>query len=187
MTVRTQDRSRVWSSVAVAAVFAVSVAALGWLWSASQSSSAAFADQEVYDGNHLGAGTVDIAIGDATARFSAVGMAPGDTTSGRLELLNAGSLPLRYSLAMESDSATFDEHFELVAWVGATSCEVPPADARPVPASPTGSTVGAVVPGDAQLVCLSGTLPLSAPTSLQGRSVELTILVRAEHDVEAAS
>ena len=183
------DRQRVWSSLVVAAVFAVSLAGLWWLWTATQSSSAAFADREVFDRNHLGAGTVDIAVGDATARFAAVGMAAGDTADGRLELVNRGTLPLRYSLAMESDSATFDEVFDLVAWVGSTPCDTPPAGARPVRATTgsAGTTIGAVAPGDAQLVCLSGMLPLSAPTSLQGRVVELTILVRAEHDVEATS
>ncbi len=188
MNGRDLDRRRVWSSLAVAAVFAVSLAGLGWLWTATQSTSAAFADREVFDRNHLGAGTVDIAVGDATARFAAVGMAAGDTADGRLELVNQGTLPLRYSLAMESDSATFDAAFDLVAWAGTQPCGSPPADAQPVPAAPrVGGSIGAVAPGEAQLVCLNGTLPLSTPTSLQGRVVELTILVRAEHDLEATS
>ena len=87
----------------IALLLLIIVLAPVFLWYQSQRSSAAFADSEVLATNHLGAGVLDLAVGEKTLTFEANNLAPGDTVSGQLELVNAGTLPIVLEVAANSD------------------------------------------------------------------------------------
>ena len=151
---------------------------------------------EAFGVNHLGAGTVDIAVGDKTIGFAAVNMAAGDVASGQLEVVNGGSLPLRFVVSASSNGGPLSTVLELVAWRGTSECaSTPPSSAtrwrpllEPVPdvnASPAGSpTTGRLAPQETSLLCMRGELPRSAANSVQGQRLDLLITVTAVHDIE---
>ena len=195
----TTDFDRRWAlSGLLLALFLGALGVLAWTWTATERSSAAFADSEVFSGNHLGAGTVDISIGDDTVRFAAVNMAAGDVATGQLDLINGGTLPFRFTLSASTDGSQLGDVLELVAWTGAATCTpAPPTSAArwwPLGASSldpeTGRlatpTSGALAPGASSLLCMRAELPLSAPSSVQGQRLDLLVTVDAEHDVAAS-
>ena len=195
----TTDFDRRWAlSGLLLALFLGALGVLAWTWTATQRSSAAFADSEVFSGNHLGAGTVDISIGDDTVRFAAVNMAAGDIATGQLDLINGGTLPLRFTLSASTDGSQLGDVLELVAWTGTTTCtpEPPTSAARwwPLGATPpepeTGRvgtpTSGRLALGESSLLCMRAELPLSAPSSVQGQRLDLLVTVDAEHDISAS-
>lgn len=190
------DFDRRWAlSGLLLALFLGALGVLAWTWTATQRSSAAFADSEVFSGNHLGAGTVDISIGDDTLRFAAANMAAGDVVTGRLEVLNSGTFPFRFTLSASTDGGPLGDVLELVAWTGTPTCGVaPPGSAArwwPLratsPDPETGRvatpTSGALAPGESSLLCMRAELPLSAPSSVQGQRLDVFLTVDAEHDV----
>ncbi len=195
----TTDIDRRWAlSGLLLALFLGALGVLAWTWTTTQRSSAAFADSEVFSGNHLGAGTVDISIGDDTVRFAAVNMAAGDVATGQLGLINRGTLPLRFTLSASTDGNRLGDVLELVAWTGAATCaSAPPTSADrwwPLRAtSPDLETGGAetprsggLAPGESSLLCMRAELPLSAPSSVQGQRLDLLVTVDAEHDIAAS-
>ena len=192
------DAGRILRTCGVLAVFVVAVASLSWLWFESTSSTASFGDAEVFDGNRLGAGTVDIATGGGTANFSVQDMVAGDVAAGRLELINQGSLPLRYEITPAGSQNALGRELTIVAWNTPTDCgDQPPTAGRvwdptaePVASEPAldgdHPASGALRAGERQLVCMAATLPLSAPNTLQGQRYDLELHVVAEHDLEAS-
>jgi hypothetical protein len=193
------DFDRRWAlSGLLLALFLGALGVLAWTWTATQRSSAAFADSEVFSGNHLGAGTVDISIGDDTVRFAAVNMAAGDVATGQLDLINGGTLPLRFTLSASIDGSQLGDVLELVAWTGAATCPpAPPASAgrwwplgAPPPEPEAGRvetpTSGRLAPGESSLLCMRAELPMSAPSSVQGQRLDLLLTVDAEHDIAAS-
>ena len=186
-----------WSGL-VLVLFAAAVGVLGWTWTGAKSLSAAFADTETFGVNRLGAGTVDIAVGDRTIGFAAVNMAAGDVATGQLEVVNGGSLPLRFVVSASSNGGPLSNVIELVAWRGSSECaSAPPRSAArwrplidPVPganASPSGPpTAGRLAPQETSLICMRGELPRSAANSVQGQRLDLLITVTAVHDLDDA-
>jgi hypothetical protein len=176
-------------------LFAGSLGMLTWTWTTIQSSSANFADTEQFAGNRLGAGTVDIAVGDDTVGFAAVNMAAGDVATGHLEVSNGGTLPLRFVLSASTGGGPLDDVLELVAWTGTSSCpSIPPDSADrwlPLTAASPESDVsatpasGELGPGESSLLCMRAVLPLSAPNSIQGQRFDMVLRVDAEHDIAA--
>lgn len=196
MTPDTTIRRWAWSGF-VLALFTLALGVLAWTWIAMQSSSATFADSEVFADNHLGAGTVDVSIGADTAAFAAVNMAAGDVATGRLEVVNNGTLPFRFVLSAATDGGPLGELLDLVAWTGTPGCGTNPPSAvvlwRPLQVAPTPETIraprpasGALAPGESSLLCMRGELPVSAPSSVQGQRLDLHLTVSAEHDVAAS-
>lgn len=183
------------SSLAVLGLFVAAAGVLTWAWGGVQTSSANFGDHEVLDRNHLGAGTVDIALGDDTVRFDVAHMAAGDVRAGHLELTNQGTFPLRYTVSAASAGGPLADVIELALWLRTGPVcpqQVPPAGAGPwmrpsqLATAPTIATARALAPGESDVLCMLGRLPLSAPSSAQGQELELSVVVSAEHDVGAS-
>jgi hypothetical protein len=196
MTTSYVDRREL-RTLIVVAVFVAAIVALVWNWNSTQTSSAAFADREVFDRNHLGAGTVDIALGDDTVGFTALDMAAGDVATGQLELLNSGTFALRYTLSASTDDGVLGDVLELRAWLGSSGCgESPPVEAQvwlplvdgaPIASDARGPTAGQLTPGASDVLCLAAGLPLSLPNSMQGKGLDLTLSVHASHDIGGES
>lgn len=178
----------------VVVAFLSAVGVLTWSWASLRTSSASFADTEVISGNRLGAATLDVAVGGATVLFSASNLAAGDRVAGQLVLENRGSLPFTYRLSSTSNPGPLRDVIDIVAWTGSGGCAAaPPVGAvrwRPLD-EPTeapgvsGPSVGRLASGQSRLVCLAADLPLSAPSRVQGRRLDLIIGVTAEHDLAA--
>lgn len=180
---------RLLHTTAIVAVALLAAATLTWSWATMTRSSASFADQEAVTGNRLGAGTLDIGFGDATAIFTAYDLAAGDAVTGNLLVRNDGSLPLRYELTSFAPAGLLRDVIDITAWNGTGACPTSaPAGAtvwRPLEA-PTTPIAGMLAVGATQLVCMRADLPISAPTEAQGRRLDLVIGAAAEHDIEAS-
>jgi hypothetical protein len=170
-----------------------------FLWWRGSLSSAAFADSEVLESNHLGAATLDLEIGNGTATFRAENMAPGDVVSGQLELVNAGSLPLLFAVTAAGDGDRLAEWLRLSVWRSDATCSADApgpllaADIVLTPsltvlvgnvASPLASAGTQLSVGDSTNVCLGALLLLDAPNAVQGRQTEIDLVVVAVHDFE---
>lgn len=171
-----------------------------WLWWSSTQSSASFADSEVLDNNHLGAGTLDIAVGDRSIAFAAENMAPGDVASGQLVLENVGSLPLHYWVRASTSGGPLVEWLSFDVRETTGICR-PTVSGTPlasgvslagpgavllgrVPGTSTGAQ-RSLAPGESDTLCLIATLPLTAPNSVQGQRLDVDLVVQAEQDTEA--
>lgn len=180
-------------TAAIVAAALVAGACLAWSWATITTSSASFADQEVVSGNRLGAGELDIAIGGEAAVFAVNNLAAGDTATGELVLLNAGTLPLTYVLSSFAPAGPLRDAVDISAWNGIGACETsPPAGAAvwrvldAAPATPASPVAGALLADARQLVCLRAHIPITAPTEAQGRRLDLVIGVEARHDIETS-
>jgi hypothetical protein len=180
-------------SALVLIVFLASAGTLTWSWSTLQSSSAAFADDEVVSGNRLGAGVLDIAVGTDTALFTASNLAAGDSVSGQLVLENQGTLPLAYSLSATAAASALRDALDVVVWVGGSTCGPTPSNGigtwRPLVdgarASEPRPTDGRLAPGASRLLCMAATLPIGASSAAQGQRLDMLIGVFAVHDLDA--
>lgn len=176
----------------VVAAFVLALIGLAWFWLSLEPSAASFSDREVVDGNRLGAGTLDISIGDETVRFAASNMAAGDRATGQLLLENSGSLPLTYTLTSFATDTPLRNSLDIVAWAtdGPCTTNSPTSSALWRPLAAPGKTnatavSGALGVGESQLICMSATLPIDAGSSSQGQRMDLLIGVNAIHDLDA--
>jgi spore coat-associated protein N len=75
---------------------------------------AIFTDQQTNPDNVFTTGTVILGINPATAMFTVSNMTPGDVEYGGLEVINNGSLELRYAMTTTADNtSTLDEQLDL--------------------------------------------------------------------------
>lgn len=176
----------------VIASFVLALIGLAWFWLTLQPSSASFSDQEVLAGNRLGAGTLDISIGNETVRFAVSNMAAGDRATGQLQVENNGTLPLTFTLTSFATATPLRDALDIVAWSVDGACTaVPPGSAelwRPLGGPDTSNPLavsGALAVGDSQLICMSAQLPIDIGPSAQGQRMDLLIGVNAIHDIEA--
>ncbi len=184
-------------ALAVLFVLVISIPVLLW-WQAARS-SAAFSDSEVLESNHLGAATLDLEIGEDTATFRAENMAPGDVVSGQLELVNAGSLPLRFAVTGTADGDPLAEWLRFTVWRSDATCRPDAAESplatditlTPSPTALVGDVTGQtslagtqLSVGDSINICLGAALLLDAPNAVQGRRTQIDLLVDAVHDLE---
>jgi hypothetical protein len=185
--------------IVIALVLLIIVLAPVLLWYQSARSSAAFADSEVLATNHLGAGILDLEIGEQTVTFEANNLAPGDTVSGQLELVNAGTLPILLEVAANSDGDPLAQWLSFDLWKSATVCS--PDDTDPLFSSDvvlttsravllsssaeTSSDDNRLAVGENAIFCLGSQLLLDAPNEVQGRRTEIDLVVVAVHDIEA--
>ncbi|MFN3255498.1 MAG: hypothetical protein ACE37B_07365 [Ilumatobacter sp.] len=164
---------------------------------------ASFGDSVSVGQNRIGAATLDIEIGERTVPLRADALAPGDVVAGSIELVNAGTVPFRYSVSVRSDDGSLGEW---VTWLfqapsGATCPTVatwrttPPADAIAVTGDRLGdgvldlvgsSSVGAD-PGDrvldveaSETLCLAARVDIDAPNSVQATTTDLRLTANAE-------
>ncbi len=179
-------------------------------------SSANFADTEVLDANRLGAAVLDLELtvvpvdgteeeavgptggeaGDAV--FSATNLAPGDSVSGQLELVNVGDLPFRAGLSVVGDGGILARWLRFEAWVGSGTCrpdqpgprlatDVAVGTAPVVLADPATGGVAVLEPGRSMVLCLGAHLPLETPNEAQGQHLDVTLIVPVEQVVEGGS
>lgn len=158
--------------------------------------SAAFGDAEPVGRNRVAAATLDIAIGERTVPIRADGLAPGDSVAGTIDLVNAGTIPLRYSVSVSGTTSN-----GLGAWLtwsfapaperGCPSAETWATDPPPGALTVEGGrfTAGATVPlldgrvldvGEGELLCLTADFALGAPNAVQATTTELVFAVAAE-------
>lgn len=157
---------------------------------------AEFSGLDILGVNHLAAGRLDVEAGESTTTLAVENMAPGDVARGRLEIRNAGSLPLIYALGATVDDGGLASNLELSSWLGG-DCDVTPATGLLIDAAPldrTEAIFGNQAPGrqagDRRLavgatetMCFIVTLPLDATNDAQGRTGTQTFTVFAEHDI----
>ncbi len=104
---------------------AVATLAVSSIGLSSALTGALFTDQATVASNTFVTGTVDISTTPATAAVAMTGMAPGDQVVAPLQVANAGSLQLRYSLRSTSDAAdanTLAAALQMTVKTGVTSC-----------------------------------------------------------------
>ncbi len=134
------------------------------------------------------------------AVFTATNMAPGDVVSGRLAINNTGTLPIRYWITAKAttSSSALGDWLLFDGWA-ADDCTTGPdvaeqtfttnvvldADHVGLIGTSTGSTDRLVLePGAAAVMCVGAHLPLSAPNEVQAATVEVELIVYAEHAPE---
>lgn len=156
-----------------------------WLNGSTSRATASAADQVT--GNRLAAASLDIEIGTDMAIFNVANMAPGDTAIGSLRLTNAGTLPLRYDITAEAEAGPLRDWLLFDLWL-APACDAPldttlasvtlQADRTPLLRD------GTLEPDEDDLVCIAATLVLSAPNDAQRQSMNLALVIDAEHDLD---
>lgn len=169
-----------------------------FLWYRATTSSAAFSDAEVLEKNRLGAATLDLEVGDGSARFEASNLAPGDMVSGQLELVNAGTLPLLFELRGVTDGDLLGEWIRFEIWTQSSDCSVQDTAPRvatdltfgtaseiPVAASSPAAAQGRLAAGERRTLCLGARLLLEAPNQVQGHRTEIDLVIDAVHDIES--
>ena len=96
---------KILTSLMIIAVLAASITA---------GAMAVFTDQQTSPDNVFTTGTVILGIDPATAMFTVSNMAPGDVDYGGLEVINDGSLELRYAMTTTADDTSIlDEQLDL--------------------------------------------------------------------------
>jgi len=187
--------------IAIALVLLIIALTPLWLWWRASQTAAAFSDSEVLESNHLGAGTLDLEVGEDTATFAVENMAPGDVLSGQLELMNAGTLPLTFVVSGTSDGDELASWLRFDVWRSDAICRpdspgvLIASDVTLTPrasiligdvADVTSSPAARLAVDESTIVCLGAHLLLEAPNAVQGRRSEVDLVVSAVHDLEAA-
>jgi hypothetical protein len=129
-----------------AMLFAAPAVVIAWR---ADRGSASFGDGEQVGRNRISSATVDIEPGSSTVPLRGEKLAPGDVTTGAIEVVNAGSVPVRYSITMTGAPA--GEASELARWL---TWEFSWADAGASCPSGAGRGTGPVSPG---VVTIAGT------------------------------
>lgn len=191
-------RGRMVITVVLALLALVAVAVPGAIALRATTSGANAAGVSEIGTNRLGAATLDIELGSAEATLTATNLAPGDTVSGRLDLTNAGTLPLIYAISATTDGGVLGAWLRFDVWP-ADDCDVPPVmdsvlvaglllDAPRVAVlgdPSTGRQAGdrSLAPDAAETICLRATLPPDAGNDTQGTSLVFDLIIDAEHDI----
>jgi hypothetical protein len=181
--------------VATAGIVGLSVIALG-----SLSTGAFFTDQTSVDSADITTGSVKINTNpNATLDFAATNMAPGDSAYKRLQVLNNGSLAMRYS-ADGSATAALGGQLEVTVYMlptagtactaGTVSGLTPLFDPAPLGAGPTqlfGDPATGQDSGDQVLsagaqdgLCVVATLPTGTGNAFQNTTTTLSFHFDAE-------
>lgn len=195
------NRGRMVITAVLALLALVAVAVPGAIALRATTSGANAAGVSEIGTNRLGAATLDIELGSSEATLTATNIAPGDTVSGRLDLTNAGTLPLIYAVSATTDGGALGAWLRFDVWP-ADDCDVAPAvdsilvaglmlDAPRVAVlgdPSTGRQAGdrSLAPGAAETICLRATLPPAAGNDAQGASLLFDLIIDAEHDIAAS-
>lgn len=193
-----ENRRRMAITVVLALLALVAVAVPGAIAVRATSSGANAAGVSEIGTNRLGAATLDIELGSAETTLTATNMAPGDTVSGRLDLTNAGTLPLLYAISATTDGGALGAWLRFDVW-RADDCTASPGsesllvadlllDAPRVavlgdPATGRQSGDRSLAPDAGETICLQATLPAGAANETQGASLVFDLIIDAEHDI----
>ena len=150
-------------------------------------SLAIFTDSQAVTGNAFATGTIDISTTPATALFSVSNMMPGDTSSQTIQVNNAGTGALRYSISTSVVSGpTLAAQLQLEIFAGAT-CSGTALYSGALNVAAVGSAAQGADTGDRTLagstnetLCFKATLPLSTGNSFQNTSTSVTFTFDAE-------
>lgn len=198
----TRRRGRiVATTLVVAAVVGAPTLVLAWR---SERGGASFGDSEQVGRNRLAAATLDIEVGDRTTPLIGERVAPGDLLTAAIELVNAGTVPLRYALTVSARGeaalgpwltwsftpAVAGVCPSVAAWRsgGVPDATVVAGDRLLDVAVPVlGDPAPGADPGDRVLaidareqLCVAMEVDLSAPNSVQDATAELTVVANAE-------
>ncbi|MCP5028119.1 MAG: hypothetical protein GY929_17725 [Actinomycetia bacterium] len=164
---------------------------------------AAFGDAEVVGVNRLTSATVDVEPGERTATMTVTNMAPGDRAFGSIEVVNEGTLPLRYLLTSVASPSPLNPWLQWSIWPPDQSmgCDTLPdsstliVDGRVLDGSASSTVFGSLEPGldpgdrilqpaDTEELCVSVELRLEAPDSVQGQTLDQEFVIHAEQHTE---
>ena len=200
-------RDRLRSTVIVLAVIAALSAPAIFVVASARQSSASFGDNEQVGRNDLSAARLDIEVGASSEPIVGFDLAPGDVRRGSLELVNDGTIDLRYALASTriQDAAPLSLARWLVwtfSWSDGRACTDIPADGRDA-ITVTGSdlaagrsvagdpTVGAdpgdrvLASGESDLLCLQVSFAIEATNDVQSTTISQEFVARAEQALDA--
>lgn len=185
-------RRRRIAALTLAAAATVSVGAL--------TTSALYTDTDTIAGNTLSTGLVDIAAAPATAVFNATAMAPGDTVNAPITISNNGTTPLRYAMTSQTTEDTLAAGLQFTVRSGLTGANCSAgtyagattlynagvfgtlATTKILGDATQGAQTGdrALTNGTNEVLCLSVTLPTSAPNTLASKTTTATFTFVAE-------
>ncbi len=188
-------------------VIVLSVLAIGVPFSLSQlgsTSDARFGASAELGPNQLAAATLSVGPGRGTLDLTVIGMAPGDEARGRIDVVNDGTLPLRYSLSAafvgtSAGGLRLADQLLIELWHATTCASRPPTTSSVLtPKQILGDTVNLFGtpatgqdPGDRILdvdrtdtLCYRIQLPLDAANGVAGQTVLQQFVVDAEHAIE---
>jgi hypothetical protein len=164
-------------------------------------SDARFGASEQLGPSQLAAATISVAPGRRSVDLSVVGMTPGDRARGRLDIVNDGTLPIRYSLAVSFNGSSpaalvLAEELEIQIWT-ATTCGIRPPSAASVltprrPLAPAGVVFGnpdigpdrgdrELTVGGTDTICYSIELDIDASNAVATKTLRQQFVVQAEH------
>ena len=156
---------------------------------------AAWTDSATVSGTTISSGTIDLKVNDLDSiigytGMSITGMLPGNSNAAVITVRNAGTAPLKYYLdASTSNADGKGLGAALTAKVtgdAATSGTSPSATCPGAALSGSRSSFGASLLGSAasprllgvgasETICIQGTLPSNASTSLQGATTNISL------------
>lgn len=202
-----QSRRRrvVWAALTLAIALAtMAVSATG----------AIFTETDPVDGNAFTTGSVDLGQAPTTAVVTAEDMAPGDATTGRLEVTNDGSLELRYAMTSQTTEDALASQLGLWIWDEAaeadsagenTTCDAAPGEGVTTylyEQAALGSTGGTNVIGDpaaggdtgdrvlaagaSEVLCFHVELPFDTGSTFENASTSATFTFEAEQTANNA-
>lgn len=166
---------------------------------------ASFGDAETFGLNRASAATVAIGVGETTLPVDTSLLAPGDRVDGRVEIVNEGTLPLRYAVVAERDRSTVVSLLDVLDWsIWAGSSD---AGCSPVPAPgdllfsgsmSTDQIVGdpaigadtgdrSLDPGQVDVLCFEVVLPVGTDDAYQAADAIVRLVVAAEQATEGPS
>jgi len=193
------------ATIALIVLFALAgIGAPALLIVGAQRGDAALADTEGLGLMRLSSATVDIVAGERGTSITATNLAPGDRVVGSIEVRNAGTMALHWSLVTEGNPDPLATWLRWDLWLAASpsACTASPnGPARfdqwlgydldlsgagqlialsgdPLPgADPTDRVLRT---GASEAVCLAVVLPLEAPDSVQRRATRQPFTLVAE-------
>lgn len=166
----------------------------------SSTSFALFSDQETIGGNTFTAGTLNLTVDVPTAlvSYSVPAMVPGDQDTAPLTVGNAGTTDLRYALSSTTSEDPLAAELVLTVKSGVSTCDDAnwTADGTVLYSGILGTMAGTAVIGSNaagadtgdrnlaasanEVLCFNVTLPLSAPSSIQGLTTTASLVFDAE-------
>lgn len=145
-------------------------------------------------------GTADQVQASDPAVFSASNMAPGDHLTGALSVNNNGTLPLRYWVTARAttSSGALGDWLLFDGWIASdcrsglegagrvfyTNVVLGRQHARLIGGPTESDDELRLDPGEDAVVCVGAHLPLAAPNDVQSASVEVELVVAAQHALE---
>lgn len=158
-----------------------------------------WSDSATVTGATFTSGVLDLEVNgaDEVSDFTVLDLAamvPGNSTAGLLRISNSGTVPLTYTLAgsgTDADGKGLSAALtaKVTADTAVTGAAPSAGCAGAALAGSGASFTGALVPagsartlavGASETLCVEATLPIAAPTSLQGATTDVTLTVSAE-------